>query len=487
MTRTRRGAVAAAATALLTTLALATGAGAASASPPHHGDDDGRYSPGLLEAMHRDLGLDERSAVELLDFQTAAAEADRSLAQELGDAYAGSWLDQRTRTLHVGVTDRSKDDVVRRHGAIPFHGDDPAKRLDRWLARLDKTIDPKTAGSYYVDVEHNQIVVEYLRTHLGEVKHAVRKAGIPHKAMEYVETTQLPEPAINVIGGNPYFINNSSRCSVGFPTTNNGFVTAGHCGAVGATTTNPNGTFTLSSFPGDDYAFVSVGTGNTLIATVNTFRGASANVAGDTPAAVGAAVCRSGATTGWRCGVLESLNTTVNYPQGPVYGLLRTTACAEPGDSGGSLLAGNIAQGVTSGVNGNCTTGGVSYHQPVREILEAAGVSLLLRGGAAFPTTCSGSVRTLTSTAAAGATISTGGLTASRVGFIMACLDGPDGTNFDLFIQRQQGDGSWVTVAIAAGVAPDEYLNTAITAGTYRFQVRATTGSGAFTLGYVVP
>ncbi len=485
MRRTRSRAIAAAATALLTSLALAAGSGAASAHTPR-GDDD-RYSPGLLRAMHRDLGLDEAAATELLDFQAHAADAQPGLVQELGDSYAGAWLDHRTRTWHVGVTDPSKDDVVRHWGGVPFHGDDPASKLDQWVAALDETIDPTTAGSYYVDVENNQVVVEYLRTHLGEVKHAVRRAGIPHKAMEYVEITELPQPAINVIGGNPYIINNSSRCSVGFPTTGNGFVTAGHCGAVGATTTNPSGTFTQSAFPGDDLAFVTVATGNTLVPAVNTFNGTSVNVTGDTPAAVGAAVCRAGATTGWRCGVLESLNTTVNYPQGPVYGLLRATACAEPGDSGGSMVAGTQAQGVTSGVSGNCTTGGTSFYQPVREILTVAGVQLLTRTGTPVATACTGSVRTLSSTAAAGATVTTGALNATRVGFAMGCLDGPTGANFDLILQRQNADATWTTVATAATTSPDEYLTAPVTAGAYRWQVKATSGSGTFTLGYLVP
>lgn len=484
MTRIRNRAVAAAATALLTSLALTAGAGAALASDSH--GDDGPYSSDLLGAMQRDLGLGEQEARELLDAQAAAAE--RSLAAELGDAYAGAWFDQHDRTLHVGVTDRSKDDLVRHHGALPFHGEVPSWVLDRWLARLDETIDPTTVGSYYVDVANNRIVLEYLSGHLDQVKHDVRRARMPHNAVEYVEVTELPKPAIDVIGGNPYFINASSRCSVGFPVTGDAFITAGHCGAVGATTTNPNGTFTQSVFPGDDYALVSVAAANTLIGTVNNYRNYSVNVAGDTPAAAGAAVCRAGATTGWRCGVLESLNTTVNYPQGPVYGLLRTTACAEPGDSGGPLMAGNIAQGVTSGVSGNCTAGGVSFYQPVQEILAATGTSLLLRSRIGVETACSGSVRTLSSTVAtAGATISTGALNASRIGFAMGCLDGPDGANFDLILQRQNADATWSTVATAASTAPVEYLTAPVTPGAYRWQVRATSGAGAFTLGYMVP
>jgi streptogrisin C len=66
----------------------------------------------------------------------------------------------------------------------------------------------------------------------------------------------------------------------------------------------------------------------------------------------------------------------VTYPQGRVSGLTRTSACAQPGDSGGSFISGSQAQGVTSGGSGNCSVGGTTYHQPVNEILSTYGLTL---------------------------------------------------------------------------------------------------------------
>ncbi|HTJ32155.1 MAG TPA: carbohydrate-binding protein [Dactylosporangium sp.] len=71
----------------------------------------------------------------------------------------------------------------------------------------------------------------------------------------------------------------------------------------------------------------------------------------------------------------------MTYSQGTVTGLVRSNACAEPGDSGGSWLSGSQAQGVTSGGSGNCTSGGTMYYQPVNEILQAYGLTLLTTGG----------------------------------------------------------------------------------------------------------
>ncbi|HEY8544187.1 MAG TPA: trypsin-like serine protease, partial [Acidimicrobiales bacterium] len=60
-----------------------------------------------------------------------------------------------------------------------------------------------------------------------------------------------------------------------------------------------------------------------------------------------------------------------------VYGLTRTSACAEGGDSGGSFISGNQAQGMTSGGSGNCTFGGTTFFQPVNEVLSRYGLTLV--------------------------------------------------------------------------------------------------------------
>ena len=64
-----------------------------------------------------------------------------------------------------------------------------------------------------------------------------------------------------------------------------------------------------------------------------------------------------------------------------MYGATQTNACAEGGDSGGSFISGNQAQGVTSGGSGNCSTGGTTFFQPVNPILGAYGLTLKTTGG----------------------------------------------------------------------------------------------------------
>lgn len=74
---------------------------------------------------------------------------------------------------------------------------------------------------------------------------------------------------------------------------------------------------------------------------------------------------------------MTAVNVTVNYSDGPVYNLVRTTACSAGGDSGGAHFAGSTALGIHSGSSG-CT--GSALHQPVREALSAYGVSRSAHG-----------------------------------------------------------------------------------------------------------
>jgi streptogrisin C len=223
---------------------------------------------------------------------------------------------------------------------------------------------------------------------------------------------------------------------------------------------------------------------------VNNYAGGEVSVAGSTEAAVGASICRSGSTTGWHCGTISAKNQTVNYAQGSVSGLTRTNVCAEPGDSGGSWLSGNQAQGVTSGGSGNCTSGGTTYFQPVNEILSAYGLTLVTSGGNPPPPTgCSGYEFTYTGSLSSGASAyqpNGSYYYSSASGTHRGCLDGPSGVDFDLYLQKWNG-ASWVNVASGITSAPDETISYSGTAGYYRYRVHAYSGSGSYTLGLSNP
>ncbi len=248
-------------------------------------------------------------------------------------------------------------------------------QLDGYQARLDaaRANAPETVPGWFVDVKTNKVVVQS-RGSSAAATAFVEKAGVPAGAVTVKQSTESPR-VFDVVGGNSYIIEGSWRCSVGF-SVNGGFISAGHCGSPGDTTTGPSGTFAGSSFPGNDYSYVTV-SGESLIGGVNNYAGGTVAVSGSQEAPIGSSICRSGSTTGWHCGTIGARNATVNYAEGSVSGLIRTNVCAEPGDSGGSAISGNQAQGVTSGGSGNCSSGGTTYFQPVNEILSAYGLSLI--------------------------------------------------------------------------------------------------------------
>jgi streptogrisin C len=96
-----------------------------------------------------------------------------------------------------------------------------------------------------------------------------------------------------------------------------------------------------------------------------------------TPTA-GAPVCRSGATTGRRCGTVTATDVTANYATGPVLGLTLTTACSEGGDSGGPFVSGSSAVGTLSGGSADCSSPeATSLYQPIDEVLRNESLSLV--------------------------------------------------------------------------------------------------------------
>ncbi|MEV6637640.1 ricin-type beta-trefoil lectin domain protein [Actinoplanes sp. NPDC051470] len=341
-------------------------------------------APGMLAAMRRDLKLDDNQIRARLATEAAAPVVEQRVRARTGKAFAGAWIPAGGTKLTVAVTSAAAAGKARAEGAdvtiVSRSADELAAaqaKLDKRAAKADKSI-----RGWYTDVATNSLVV---RVAPGREAAARTFAADSGAGAVRVETlAEPPQPLYDTRGGDQYVINGNTLCSVGFSVAG-GFVTAGHCGGAGSPTLGYNnvaqGTFAGSSFPGNDYAWVRTNGNWVSQPWVNNYSGGNVTVAGSQDAAVGSSICRSGRTTGWRCGTLLGRNETVTYPQGSVSGLSRSNACAEPGDSGGSWISGNQAQGVTSGGSGNCTSGATMWFQPVNEILGVYGLSLTTTGG----------------------------------------------------------------------------------------------------------
>ncbi|MER6832223.1 S1 family peptidase [Streptosporangium sp. NPDC000563] len=457
-------------------------------------------SPAMLKALERDLRLTPAEARERLLNEARLTPIALRMAERLGPRFGGAWL--RGTTADTLVTATTSDTDI---PSILAAGSE-AQIVPRSLAEL-KAIQLKldlspnhshyVAGVRYVDVKRNKVVILSLNPEAAES--IVLGSDVDESAVQVVPAAEAPLPLYDLVGGNAYYIGSTSRCSIGFPVlkgTQPGFVSAGHCGKAGDTTTGFNraiqGVFQASTFPGHDYSWVMVNADWTPTSSVDDGQGGVVSVAGATPAIEGASVCRSGSTTGWHCGLIQQRGASVTYPQGTVSGVTRTSVCAEPGDSGGSFISIDQAQGVTSGGSGDCDQGGTTYFQPIGPILTAYGLTLRTVAGnrpPSAPSTCTGFPNTYTGTLATGAAAyqpkgryyrsTTGGAHS-------ACLAAADGADFDLYLQKWDGR-SWAVVATSDGPGANENISYTGTAGYYRYRVVSSSGSGAYTLGFKAP
>ncbi|MEU6485431.1 S1 family peptidase [Streptomyces sp. NPDC046887] len=303
------------------------------------------------------------------------------LQRDLGRARsAGSYLENGR--LVITVTDRAAAAAVRARGAVPVPVGRSGAELDRAVAVLGR--DARIAGTAWaIDPVSNQVVVSADATVTGTRMAALTRTARSLGAAVRVE--RIPgELSPTASGGDAVYFG-SSRCSLGFNVTKDStyyFLDAGHCGNAAKTwyadksKTRVLGDTVNSSFPGNDFALVRYRGGDTPPGDVSTGGGTHQDIVSAGDPVVGQTVTRSGSTSGVRTGKVTALNATANYAQGSVTGLIKTSVCAQKGDSGGPLFSGTTAYGIASGSNLSCGSDSVSYYQPVTEALQHYGVEL---------------------------------------------------------------------------------------------------------------
>ncbi|WP_328539573.1 S1 family peptidase [Streptomyces sp. NBC_00344] len=234
--------------------------------------------------------------------------------------------------------------------------------------------------AWYTDKETGTVIVTAdSSVSKAEISRLKQRAGTNAGAVRVERTAGTFRELLS--GGDPIYTS-QWRCSVGFNVRSGStyyFLTAGHCTEgspawyTNSSDTTSIGPTTGTSFPGNDYGIVKYS--NTSLAHPGTVGGQDITSSGNPT--VGQTVTRTGSTSGTHSGKVTALNATVNYGGGDVVsGLIQTTVCAEPGDSGGPLYAASKALGLTSGGSGDCTSGGTTFFQPVTEALSAYGVSV---------------------------------------------------------------------------------------------------------------
>lgn len=385
-----------AATATLAALAASSAYASPSAAPTPPAPS---VPADVQAAMARDFGLTADGVRERVLAEQKAERTAAAIRSAVGDRIAAMWFSAADGRLHVSVHGSADASVVERSGAVAHQAQLSPAQLDSTLATVGSwargvpgvvSWGPDTsAGRIEVSVDPALATARtaVLRRHLSGLGDQVR----------LVEVHDAPrQQGGSVIGGEAWYPGSESACSIGFSVTRSGgakaFLTAGHCTnntnqtAYGKDrsrlgVSNRSGTGSVNSFEGD-FGIVDVDQAAWQLApTVAGWGQGDRQVTGSAQAVVGTAVCRSGQTTGLRCGEVTKVNQTVNYGNVSIGGLSYTNACSAGGDSGGSYVtATGKAVGLHSGGgSATCSSGGRTntIFQPVNEALSRFGVSLV--------------------------------------------------------------------------------------------------------------
>jgi putative cell wall-binding protein len=241
---------------------------------------------------------------------------------------------------------------------------------------------------------------------------AEASVGTP-KSEDFSTRNFQTDDSTDIYGGEGYFFYSKSGqnsgsgsgdlCSIGFngysvSTGSPQFVTAGHCQTAMPSANyaflrvqnnagvHLSGPLSLGAKlgkrvsgegkfgSGSDYGIVSSGgTGVVAHNSVATWGGNDGSAPSDDPplsstplsitgeaaATVGAALCKSGSTTGWTCGTVEDVDQSIDVSGHTVNSIIATT-CLIPGDSGGGAVIGSYAVGIDSGSDFPQTDGNAS-------------------------------------------------------------------------------------------------------------------------------
>ncbi|GAA4485393.1 hypothetical protein GCM10023094_40150 [Rhodococcus olei] len=388
--------------------------------------------PELVEAIDRDLKLTPQQYLERAETAQRLGEYANALRTSDPHTFAGSWIGTDGHPM-VAVTTTEAAEKVARDGygtrivAVSEQQlNGSLAEVNRWIASLPGELSSQV-NSTSIDVLNNQIVLDVVNSPIGRALNlptllATLKVVLspdrggpvdrrPQGGDSYVTSAKPLEPSTT-----PEQI---GVCSFGFNAVGGDGaaynVSAGHCDpkqetpgvAEGSPVYLPDyadvtrstrvGNFVHSEMgiesDGLDYsviklnqAGVDAGLNRPAVRGAN---GTTVTVSGTARPVVGAPICKSGQSSTFTCGIVlaDSVDAPLEMGDGSVR-LVRGFAgstCTLSGDSGGAILTGTRALGVTSGSNASgapdCTEanlvlaldgGTASIGIPIEQVLDRA-------------------------------------------------------------------------------------------------------------------
>ncbi|RVW01306.1 S1 family peptidase [Rhodococcus xishaensis] len=374
-----------------TTVAQAEPAALPAESESGISDQHAQLPAEMIDALQRDLQLTPAQYLERSALAQRLGEFAEVARTQFPEAFAGAWIDPSGAPV-VGLAENGRDsaraaveqagftsaDVERSQGQL----ESTRAGLAAWIGTLPPDI-AQFVGGATIDVANNDVVLR-----------ADNRAGdllelVPPFLREAARVVLAPafaplEPAISssvpaqyagdaFLGGDPYVATGGGvglQCSLGFNALDgNGApvnISAGHCDPDRTTAGTERasrvegmsgpviGTFERTSLDGYDYSILRPTAASAPRFANNGVRvpyAAPLQVTGTASPVVGAPVCKTGSTSGFNCGVVTAVNQSVHVGERVLYDGFATNLCALEGDSGGPIVTGTLALGISSASN----------------------------------------------------------------------------------------------------------------------------------------
>lgn len=322
--------------------------------PADYVDEAAALPEELVAALDRDVEL---TAEEYLA-QADAAHRSITVVESLEDAgvdVLGSSLDGSTLVVNVATAADAR--LVREAGARPAFGEPEAFDLgDREATLAADVYDGQ--GYFWNDGPRNyQCTVGF---------NGFSSAGAP----EFVTAGHCLEGVAPIQG----FVRTLNQTQPG-----QAIVPANHGSAIGSEVPGTQRFAEVAPIADDEYDTVRVATNASGIVAKPTivtwgygggapFSSPRYSVSGEAPAVLGAIACRAGSRSGWACGEIVDVDWYQTF-DGGAFGInsIVVQMCAIPGDSGGPLISGAFALGVTSWTTNStgCTSDTYSGYFPM--------------------------------------------------------------------------------------------------------------------------
>ncbi len=339
----------------------------------------------LIAAVTRDLKISPEEYLRRAELGQQVAAFATSAQRQYPGVFGGAWLDDAGKAIVAVAQGPGAEEARKAAESAGFEVRNVAKSeaalrgeksaFDRWLESQPEAVAALVRG-VVIDTVNNSIAVR------------VDQAGLPMPS--FVDPSRVivmaPPVAAELLpqgtaiaegdnraalaGGDGYASvggGSQLRCSFGFNGTDRAGnvvnISAGHCNpdlgnASAVHELLPQerrgaqlGVFQKSVLGNQDYSIIRI---NDSFA--DRFSNNSVKVPGAGPIAVdgvatpvvGAPVCKSGSRTGFSCGVVNAVDQTVQVGDRELTQSFSANICALPGDSGGPIVTGRLALGISS-------------------------------------------------------------------------------------------------------------------------------------------